>query len=276
MPSSTNIKSQPKGFIESFLERLFLNEKVTALVIFLAVIMAFTNDALSHHSIYTFNWVLTLYFLIEAFVKINAYSWRGYIHSRKNRFDFSILTGSLFLLLFPALQTSGVAFLRLFRILALLRILRLLPNTEHILRGLARAIVASKAILILLAIMLVFFSMLGYALFSNYLPEFFGNPLTAMNTIFQIFTIENWGAAPEAAKSLGSDSLYYAINMFVISVLILGGFVALSLANAVFVDEMVSDNNNDIKKELMELRAENREIKRLLHQIVSNNNKKSR
>ena len=203
----------------------------------------------------------------------NAYSWRGYIGSRKNLFDFSILAGSLFLLLFPAFQTSGVAFLRMFRILALLRILRLLPNTEHVLRGLARAIVASKAILILLAVMLVFFSMLGYSLFSSYLPEFFGNPLTAMNTIFQIFTIENWGAAPEAAKLLNDDNLYHAINLFVISVLILGGFIALSLANAVFVDEMVSDNNNDIKKELMELKAENREIKDLLKQIAANSSK---
>ncbi|CAM3436718.1 ion transporter [Parendozoicomonas haliclonae] len=267
MSDSSSIKRLQHS-VKGGLESLFLNEKITALIIFLAVVMAFTNNLLSHESIYLFNWLLTLYFLFEAAVKINTFTWRGYISSRKNVFDFSILTGSLFLLLFPAFQTSGVIFLRIFRILALLRILRLLPNTEHVLRGLARAIVASKAILILLAVMLIFFSMLGYSLFSSYLPEYFGNPMTAMNTIFQIFTIENWGAVPEAAKELKNDNLYYTVNTFVISVLILGGFIALSLANAVFVDEMVSDNNNDIKRELLELRAENQEIKELLRQIV--------
>jgi voltage-gated sodium channel len=47
-------------------------------------------------------------------------------------------------------------------------------------------------------------------------------------------------------------------------VLILGGFISLSLANAIFVDEMASDNNDEIMKKMDLLMAENTEIKKVL------------
>ena len=237
----------------------------------LAVATAFINGVFSNSVLYAINWGLFCYFFLEAMTKIKVFSWRGYLRSNSNKFDFGILVVSLLLLLSPTFETPGVVYLRMFRAITLLRVVRLIPNTEHVLRGLAKAMIASRAIIILLAIMLVFFSMLGFSLFSNYLPEFFGNPLTAMNTIFQIFTIENWGAAPEAAKLLDNENIYYAINFFVITVLILGGFIALSLANAVFVDEMVSDNNDDLRQEIMALREENREIKELLIRLSKDN-----
>ena len=46
--------------------------------------------------------------------------------------------------------------------------------------------------------------------------------------------------------------------------LILGGFISLSLANAIFVDEMASDNNDEIMKKMDLLMAENAEIKKVL------------
>ncbi|WP_415668913.1 ion transporter, partial [Vibrio rarus] len=136
--------------------------------------------------------------------------------------------------------------------------------TEHIVNGLIRGIKASKAVLILLGIQLTFFSLLGFTLFSNIIPEYFGDPLRSMNTIFGIFTIENWGAVPEAAKALNQPYIYYSVNAFVIMVLVLGGFIALSLANAIFVDEMASDNNDDLMAEIKSLKSEISEIKGLL------------
>ena len=140
-----------------------------------------------------------------------------------------------------------------------------MPNAEHIVEGIVRALKASKAVLVLLAIQLIFFSLLGFTLFSDVIPDYFGDPLRAMNTIFGIFTIENWGAVPEAAKELNKPYAYYAVNAFVITVLVLGGFIALSLANAIFVDEMASDNNDELMKELNEVKSELREIKEVLN-----------
>lgn len=51
---------------------------------------------------------------------------------------------------------------------------------------------------------------------------------------------------------------------YVILVLVLGGFIALSLANAIFVDEMVSDNNDDLMREVELLKQQNEKILSLL------------
>ena len=50
---------------------------------------------------------------------------------------------------------------------------------------------------------------------------------------------------------------------FVIVVLI-GGIFGMSLANAIFVDEMTMDNNQDLEKKIDDLFEELRELKNIL------------
>ena len=269
MSSDISMKNGHKNISECKIERFFLSEQVTAYSIILAVLAAFISGGLNAKYFTLVSMVFYIYFLVEAVVKIKVYTWGKYILPSDNKLDFIILTASTILLFLPAFDESGVIYFRVFRVFTLFRVVRLIPNAEHIVRGLARAITASKAVLMLLAAMLICFSMLGFSLFSSYLPDFFGDPLTSLNTTFQIFTIENWGAASEAAKSINNKYIYYAINSFVITVLISGGFIALSLANAVFIDEMVSDNNDVIRDELRKLKEENLEIKRLLTELVN-------
>ncbi|WP_241901240.1 ion transporter [Vibrio sp. 10N.286.49.B3] len=230
----------------------------------MAVILAFLSSYSNSILIHALNWLVVVYFYLEAFFKIKEQTWLGYISTFGNKFDFSIVVISSIFLFLPSEALGSVIYLRIFRIISLVKIIRLMPNTEHIVNGLIRAIKASKAVLILLAVQLTFFSLLGFTLFSNVIPEYFGDPLRSMNTIFGIFTIENWGAVPEAAKELANPYAYYAVNTFVITVLILGGFIALSLANAIFVDEMASDNNDVLMEEIAELKTELSEIKELL------------
>ena len=59
--------------------------------------------------------------------------------------------------------------------------------------------------------------------------------------------------------------LSFVMSYVVVTVLVLGGFIALSLANAIFVDEMASDNNDELMKELNEVKSELREIKEVLN-----------
>jgi len=92
--------------------------------------------------------------------------------------------------------------------------------------------------------------------------------LKSLNTIFSVFTVENWAAAPEAASLLGHPWLYYGVNSFVILVLVIGGFISLSLANAIFVDEMASDNNDDVKAQLLLLKQDNQAMQTQLEEIL--------
>lgn len=155
----------------------------------------------------------------------------------------------------------------MFRLISVIRVFKIVPNGSQVLSGLARAIKSSKAVLILLFCLLCFFSLIGFILFSSSVPEYFSTPLTSLNTVFEIFTIENWGALPDSIDKTTHPLLHASVNAFTIIVLVSGGFIAVSLANAVFVDELVSDNNDDIKREILELRRENREIKQPLTEI---------
>jgi voltage-gated sodium channel len=244
--------------------KYFTLPRYNAIAIVMAVILAFFSSYSNSTLIHVLNWLVVAYFFLEAYFKIKEQTWRDYISTFGNKFDFSIVVISSIFLFLPNEALGSVIYLRIFRIISLIKIIRLMPNTEHIVNGLIRAIKASKAVLILLAVQLTFFSLLGFTLFSNVIPEYFGDPLRSMNTIFGIFTIENWGAVPEAAKELNQPYAYYAVNAFVITVLVLGGFIALSLANAIFVDEMASDNNDNLMEEIAELKSELSEIKELI------------
>lgn len=244
--------------------KYFILPRYNAIAIVIAVILAFFSSYSNAILIHTLNWILIAYFVFEAIFKIHESGWKCYISKFGNKFDLSIVAMSLTFLFLPNEALGSVVYLRIFRIVSLIKVVRLMPNAEHMVEGLIRALKASKAVLILLAIQLTFFSLLGFTLFSNVIPDYFGDPLRSMNTIFGIFTIENWGAVPEAAKELNQPYAYYAVNAFVITVLVLGGFIALSLANAIFVDEMASDNNDELMKELNEVKSELREIKEVL------------
>jgi len=45
------------------------------------------------------------------------------------------------------------------------------------------------------------------------------------------------------------------VRLYFVFILILGGIIGMSFINSIFVDAMVSDNNDDVMKKLEELEA---------------------
>ncbi len=249
--------------------KLFTAPKVVLSVIFLTVLLAFMDHLLTPFWVESISWVVLVFFTLEMLCKIQMEGWQQYASSWGNRADLCIIASSILWVLVHGMGEGSLAFLRMFRFLSMVRILKLIPDTAQMVRGVLRAIKASRAIVILLGIQLVFFSLLGFTLFGRPLPDFFGTPLRSLNTIFSVFTVENWAAAPEAASLLGQPWLYYGVNTFVIMVLVIGGFISLSLANAIFVDEMASDNNDDVKAQLRLLKSDNQAMQAQLEEIIS-------
>ena len=249
--------------------KLFTAPKVVLSVIFLTVLLAFMDHLLTPFWVESISWVVLVFFTLEMLCKIQMEGWQQYASSWGNRADLCIIASSILWVLVHGMGEGSLAFLRMFRFLSMVRILKLIPDTAQMVRGVLRAIKASRAIVILLGIQLVFFSLLGFTLFGRPLPDFFGTPLRSLNTIFSVFTVENWAAAPQAASLLGQPWLYYGVNTFVIMVLVIGGFISLSLANAIFVDEMASDNNDDVKAQLRLLKRDNQAMQAQLEEIIS-------
>lgn len=200
-----------------------------------------------------------LYFLAEAIEKFARLGVRGYFSSGWNRFDLLVLLVSLPALASPFLDTrslSSLMSLRLGRIVRFTRLLRFVPDGERILAGVARALRASVAIFLAVALTILVLGIISAQLFDDLSPAHFGDPLRACYTIFKVFTVEGWYTVPdEIACEMQMPSVRVAVHAFFVFAVMLG-ILSLSLANAVFVDEMTADNTDTLERLVGELTGE--------------------
>ena len=129
----------------------------------------------------------------------------------------------------------------------------------------------------LIVILVLFFLNFMIALitchfFREAAPQYFGNPLISCYSIFQMFTVEGWNDIPTAiiASEFGpkSDFLIGITRFYFVLVVLIGGIFGMSLANAIFVDEMTIDNNRELEEKIDRLQEQILELKNL---IVENN-----
>ena len=87
--------------------------------------------------------------------------------------------------------------------------------------------------------------------------------LIALYSIFQIFTIEGWNEIPAAVVANAPDGSWFPglARLFFVLVVLLGGIFGFSILNAVFVDEMVMDNNDLLEQKMDQL---NKKVDQLL------------
>ncbi len=254
------------------IRRFFLREANMLAAIILNSIVIF---ALYFPELEDTRWLINLdhlfiaLFTIEAIVKIRTYGWKGYWSSYWNRFDFTIVLGSLPTLLTDLLpiipDTSLLIVLRLFRLLRLVRFLRFVPNMGKVLNGLGRALKSSIFVVLALFFLNILLALITCQFYANIAPEYFGNPLISSYSIFQLFTVEGWNeVAQSVADRTGHPFLIGVTRFYFVMIVLLGGIFGMSLANAVFVDEMTMDNNEALEEKIDTLQEEIRELKRML------------
>ncbi len=211
-----------------------------------------------------------VFFILEAIVKISTDGWKGYIRQGWNRFDFAIV-----LLTLPSLLTHLIAIpdtslfliLRLFRIARLVRFVRFIPNLGHVLSGLGRALRASVFVLAALFFLNFLLAIITCHFFAKTAPETFGNPLISAYHIFQLFTIEGWNEISEdiiERLPVSMPLLVWLTRLYFGFIVLIGGIFGMSLANAVFVDEMTIDNNAVLEDKIDELQNQIAELKTLV------------
>ncbi|WP_220763129.1 MULTISPECIES: ion transporter [unclassified Shewanella] len=200
-------------------------------------------------SINTLIWSLSAFFVIEVFARIRCYGLKKYFSTFGNTADFLVVIVGFIAVSLPFLNLINIGILRLARLFKLLRMFKFIPHAEIVYTNIGRALRASGAIFFLLFLMMFVFALLGNAMFSSMLPQYFGDPVSSIYSIFTVFSIENWNDIPDEAMQTGIESAWL-IRAFFIFVLISGGFIGLSLANAVFVDEMVRDNHDELERKV--------------------------
>ena len=214
------------------------------------------------------DYAAVVFFAVEAALKMGKRGFGGYWSSWWNRFDFVVTALSLPVLLAPLVdlhELGGVLVLRLGRLFRLFRVMRFIPNRHHLAAGISRALKASVGVFIALVLINVILAMGASYLFGDLAPELFGDPLRACYNLFRIFTVEGWYEVPELlAERASSPAWGWLARAYCVACLLVGGILGLSLANAVFVDEMMMDNTDELEAKvdllLDEVRALRREL----------------
>jgi voltage-gated sodium channel len=255
-------------------KQLFLNDRFILIIIIVNTFAIFAEsfkdlnpDVISIIGI--MDHLITIIFVVEMVIKIREYGWHGYIKLNWNKMDFILVLISFpyIITFFIDLNVYDLSFLLIFRLLRafkLLRIIKFVPKIDKLIQSSINAIKTTGVIFVAFTILLVIFSLFSGFLFGNVSPEYFGDPFKSMYSIFKIFTIEGWFEIPEAVSKNYEGITQILVTLYFVSVLFTGGIVGLSLLNSIFVDAMVSDNNNELGEKVRELTNEIKELKEML------------
>ncbi len=241
------------------IKRLFLNDKfilililINAVTIFIGGFEVSPNNRLI--LLLTDN-LITGLFIVELIVKFKEFGIRNYFKSNWNKFDFILIALS-----FPTLiafignvEITSFSFLLVFRVMRVFksfRFLKFIPGIEHLVTGISRALKASIVVLFGFGIYIFLIGIFSFYIFKEISPEYFGNPLNSLYSIFKIFTVEGWYEIPEQLTQGLTSIASFFTYMYFIFVVITGGIFGLSLVNSIFVDAMVSDNNDELEKKI--------------------------
>ncbi len=257
--------------------RFFINDKVilTAIVLNIVVLFLLSFDDINHQLIFLeyLDDALTLFFLTEMLVKIRISGWKEYIRSNWNRMDFVIVIltmPSIILIFFDLPDFSLLLIFRALRVVKFFRFLKFVPNLEALMNGVGRALKSSVFVLLGFFLYNIVISLFTCYLFKDLAPEHFGNALMSTYSIFKMFTLEGWYEIPELIAKKGTPELEFFIKFYFIFIVVTGGIFGLSIVNAIFVDEMVSDNNDELERKILNLEGK---IDHLIEEIQKFNTK---
>jgi len=176
-------------------------------------------------------------FAIEMVLKIIGFGPAGYFSSGFNVFDFSLVTISAVEIGMGG--ASSLSFLRMFRLVRLFRLVRFLPGLQFQLLVMLQTLGSVFSFLLLLALFIFIYGVLGMFLFGNNLTfegqtdrKNFDTLFWALVTIFQVLTLEDWNAAMYAGVRYGGQwaAVYY------ISLIVLGNYIMFNLFVAILID----------------------------------------
>lgn len=237
------------------MRRLLLNDNFILFLIILNSIVIFLLGFDWEHRYYltVLDHSLSTIFILEIISKLRVYGSKQYFSENWNVFDFILVMisiPSLFIFAFN-MDFIDVSFLLVFRVLRAFKVFRFfkfIKDIDKLIAGIKRALKASVLILVSFILYIFIIGILSHSIFHH--AEEFNNPLLSMYNILKIFTLEGWYEIPDALVIGMSPIKSFFTKLYFIIVLVSGGIIGLSLVNSIFVDSMVSDNNDELEMKI--------------------------
>ncbi|MFJ3863882.1 ion transporter [Streptomyces nigra] len=177
-------------------------------------------------------------FTVEIVLRMAAYADRprGFWKDPWNVFDLAVV-----LCAFAPVVREKTTVLRLLRLARVLRTARFLPQLRIVLVAVGRSLPGTLSFLLVGALLLYMYAMVGWVFFGRHDPEHYGSVGRAVLTLFLLMTLDGIGDAVRAGLEISRWSLlYYASYVLLASfvlVNVLIGVVLTSLEEAKGMDE---------------------------------------
>ena len=227
---------------------------LNAVVLFLQTFQRFPREVLD--GFYAVDYACTVFFVFEMVAKVSTLGWSRFWGDGWNRFDFTIVVLSSPMLISPVVYIDWIGLilvLRTARLIRLMRLLRFIPNIDSIWRGISRAMLASVGVFYALFLYLFILTLFATYFYQDIAPGHFGNPLKSFYSMFQLLTVEGWYEIPNTIASNAGMQTAVLSKLFFSFCVFTAGVLGLSIANAVFVDEMVEDNTDELEEQVRQL-----------------------
>lgn len=258
------------------LKKLFLNDNIILTLILLNSALLFAGayfPSAGEKQIFAIidNLITTL-FLLELYVKCREYGVKGYFASNWNKLDFVLIVLSIpalitFVFNLSILDFSFLLVFRIMRVFKAFRFFKFIPNVGQLVAGVQRALKASVFVFMGFFIYIFIIGVLSFYLFQNSGSKYFADPMVSLYSTFKIFTVEGWFEIPEQIMEDYSKTASFFTYLYFIFVVLTGGIFGLSIVNSIFVDAMISDNNDGLEDKIDKLDTK---ISQILTKIHSN------
>ncbi|KAM9795906.1 LOW QUALITY PROTEIN: voltage-dependent R-type calcium channel subunit alpha-1E [Syngnathus typhle] len=196
-------------------------------------------------------------FLTEMFLKMYSLGPRLYFHSSFNRFDCSVIVGSIFEVLWGVFRPGtsfGISVLRALRLLRIFKITKYWASLRNLVVSLMNSMKSIISLIFLLFLFIVVFALLGMQLFGgrfifeDHTPTNFDTFPAAIMTVFQILTGEDWNEVMyDGIRSQGGvksgmwSSIYFIVLTLFGNYTLLNVFLAIAVDNLANAQELTKD-----------------------------------
>uniref|UniRef100_A0A8C4HLT9 Voltage-dependent N-type calcium channel subunit alpha n=1 Tax=Dicentrarchus labrax TaxID=13489 RepID=A0A8C4HLT9_DICLA len=209
-------------------------------------------------ALYLAEFVFLGLFLAEMSMKMYGLGPQNYFHSSFNCFDFGVIIGSIFEVIWAAIKPGasfGISVLRALRLLRIFKVTKYWNSLRNLVVSLLNSMKSIISLLFLLFLFIVVFALLGMQLFGGQFNFEDETPTTnfdtfpaAILTVFQILTGEDWNAVMyHGIESQGGvhrgmfSSIYFIVLTLFGNYTLLNVFLAIAVDNLANAQELTKD-----------------------------------
>uniref|UniRef100_A0A7N6BNB1 Voltage-dependent N-type calcium channel subunit alpha n=1 Tax=Anabas testudineus TaxID=64144 RepID=A0A7N6BNB1_ANATE len=209
-------------------------------------------------ALYTAEFVFLGLFLTEMSLKMYGLGARNYFHSSFNCFDFGVIVGSIFEVIWDMIKPGasfGISVLRALRLLRIFKVTKYWNSLRNLVVSLLNSMKSIISLLFLLFLFIVVFALLGMQLFGGQFNFEDETPTTnfdtfpaAILTVFQILTGEDWNTVMyHGIESQGGvrrgmfSSIYFIVLTLFGNYTLLNVFLAIAVDNLANAQELTKD-----------------------------------